>query len=473
MKKLRVLIAILSVLILLRQTPAVRAASQIIGCINSIDQTPATTFCDGCCNNQSFTQNLLNYIDTSVGLTAYFRADPGSCGGIRATQYCQAVAPYCGSSGEYYFTSTPNAAPCCPSEGQSCASGQCCPPQTCFNGVCQTCVSYQGVACQPADDLTGNYCSKWACDGTCPPQCITSNDCAGKACVEGCCQSGGNCDSDEGETCATDGCGNSCGVRQCDGSCDASDCSYCVCYMGSSCGVCGSYNCTGGCDDPCAGSGGGGDGGCLGCQSTWDCPIGQDCIYADGCSACQDYYEDPIIVDLSGNGFPMTSAQAGVDFNFFGNRKPIRVSWTQAGVQEGWLALDRNNDHQITSGLELFSNVTPQPGPQTQWIGFKALAVFDSPAYGGNNDRIISSKDAVYSKLTVWVDSNHNGISDPGELIPIQRAGIEAISVDYQDGHYTDSNGNQFRYRSKVQWLPPKKAGSPWAYDVILVRLTQ
>ena len=51
-------------------------------------------------------------------------------------------------------------------------------------------------------------------------------------------------------------------------------------------------------------------------------------------------------------------------------------------------------------------------------MGFKALAMYDRRYYGGNNDDVIDAKDTVFSKLRVWVDSNHNGVSEPGELSP-------------------------------------------------------
>jgi hypothetical protein len=180
--------------------------------------------------------------------------------------------------------------------------------------------------------------------------------------------------------------------------------------------------------------------------------------------------DDPILIDLSGNGFSMTDAKGGVNFDFFGTGTPARISWTQAAAQNGWLALDLNHDGKIDNGQELFSNAMASPVPLAQRMGFKALAVYDTHAYGGNGDGVIDAKDAIYSKLLIWVDKNHNGVTDPGELMTLQQAGIKSISVNYQDAHNTDAYGNQFRYRAQVVWTDPSEnARQHWAYDVILV----
>jgi len=153
------------------------------------------------------------------------------------------------------------------------------------------------------------------------------------------------------------------------------------------CGNCGSDDCSGTCQDPCAGGGDGGDGGSGGgyCDDSPDgnggsiCNNGAaapDCAY--GCdSNCQCApVADPILVDLSGAGFKLTNVQNGVQFNFF-NKGLIQMSLTAAGADIGWLVLDRNGNGKIEDGSELFSNLSPQPGPAAAANGFNALAVFD------------------------------------------------------------------------------------------------
>jgi len=146
------------------------------------------------------------------------------------------------------------------------------------------------------------------------------------------------------------------------------------------------------------------------------------------------------------------------------------MAWTAGGWNGGFLALDRNGNGKIDNGTELFGNVTaqPKPCPAAGCNGFLALAVFDQPANGGNADGVIDSRDSVYSKLLVWVDRNHNGISDPGELITMQQAGIQSISVQYDQNHsWTDLYGNKFRYRASLIRSAPIFPPQEWVYDVV------
>jgi hypothetical protein len=96
----------------------------------------------------------------------------------------------------------------------------------------------------------------------------------------------------------------------------------------------------------------------------------------------------PIIIDTDGTGFHLTSTADGVKFDFYGTGTPIQIAWTAKGSANGWLALPRNG--QITSARDLFGNVTAQPLTNSQPPnGFAALAIYDTPAYGGNNNGVI------------------------------------------------------------------------------------
>jgi hypothetical protein len=76
--------------------------------------------------------------------------------------------------------------------------------------------------------------------------------------------------------------------------------------------------------------------------------------------------------------------------------------------------------------------------------------VFDEPANGGDGNGFISPADAVYSHLRVWVDANHNGISESSELHTLQELGIFRIGLRYRRSPFVDQYGNLFRYRGTV-----------------------
>lgn len=167
-----------------------------------------------------------------------------------------------------------------------------------------------------------------------------------------------------------------------------------------------------------------------------------------GCESFLDCHMSPVILDLAHNGIHLTSVAGGVLFDLDGDGVPDRVAWTSAGADEAFLWIDKNGNGTVDNGTELFGSAMDDNG-------FEALAQFDQRnqedvTWGGNADGVIDSQDRIWSQLRLWIDANHDGVSQPGEIFTLDQKGVSAIDLGYRWSGRRDGNNNLFRYRTSI-----------------------
>ncbi|WP_417845335.1 hypothetical protein [Thalassospira povalilytica] len=122
----------------------------------------------------------------------------------------------------------------------------------------------------------------------------------------------------------------------------------------------------------------------------------------------QMFQQDPLILDLDGNGIDITSLKDGQLFDIDGDGTLDQTAWIKGA--DALLALDRNGDGEINDGRELFGD---QHGAKD---GFAELSKFDD-----NLDGLIDQQDGVFSSLVLLrADGSQQGLAD---------AGIKSISL--------------------------------------------
>ena len=142
----------------------------------------------------------------------------------------------------------------------------------------------------------------------------------------------------------------------------------------------------------------------------------------------------PLVLDLSGNGITTQSILAGTKFDVFGTGQAVNTGWV-SGSSEGFLVYDPNNGP-ITSGSQLFGTATVLPNGQKAANGFAALGAIDT-----NGDGVITSADAGWTNLKIWVDGNSDGVTQTGELHTLDSLGITQLNLSDTTSS-TKNNGN-------------------------------
>lgn len=159
------------------------------------------------------------------------------------------------------------------------------------------------------------------------------------------------------------------------------------------------------------------------------------------------YCASPILINLKKNQpYRLTSVADGVLFDLNADGIVDRVAWTYADDDVAWLAIDRNGNGTIDNGTELFGSFTNEAHN-----GFEALSNMQLAERGARRS-IVDADDAVYHRLLLWTDRNHDGISQSKELEPFSKQ-FSGVQMAYQvntASDRTDANGNTYYYRGEV-----------------------
>jgi len=126
----------------------------------------------------------------------------------------------------------------------------------------------------------------------------------------------------------------------------------------------------------------------------------------------------PLAVPLTDDATISTIVDLGAEVRFDADGSGRRDRWTWITPDAGWLVYDADGAGQITSALQWFGNVS-------FWLmwtsGYHALGALDD-----DMDGELKGRELRY--LAIWRDGNRNGTSEPGEVRPLDRYGIVALS---------------------------------------------
>jgi hypothetical protein len=167
----------------------------------------------------------------------------------------------------------------------------------------------------------------------------------------------------------------------------------------------------------------------------------------------------PIVLDLNDDGIKTLSVNAGVKFDMLADGTSIQTGWV--GPQDGLLVSDRNQDGLISDGSELFGSSTALSNGTKALDGYQALAEFDT-----NKDGVVDQLDTDFNKLSVWMDSNSDGVTGSGELKSLTELGITQLSVKAESVRESNA-GNLVGLTSTYQTVDGKKHESADVWFVV------
>ena len=150
----------------------------------------------------------------------------------------------------------------------------------------------------------------------------------------------------------------------------------------------------------------------------------------------------------------LVDAHSAVAFDFTGAGERRAQGWLTRNA--AWLVWDPHWGGAVTSGIDLIGQHTWS----TTWSdGFEALQALDV-----NNDGVLTG--AELGGLSLWNDENGDGVSEAGEVVPVNVHGIVSIAVHGGHSNHGVSvarDGVRFddgSTRPIYDWMPTAPGGS-------------
>lgn len=139
----------------------------------------------------------------------------------------------------------------------------------------------------------------------------------------------------------------------------------------------------------------------------------------------------PLVLDLDGNGIEVKPS--GTSFDLYGLGRAVSTTWISRG--DALLSWDRNGNGRIDNGTELFGDATAAESGLAS-DGFHALSALDA-----NHDGRLDKRDPTFRSLLLWKDDG-DGISAPGELVPLWRSEIVSLALTARPSSQTSPDGS-------------------------------
>ncbi len=149
-------------------------------------------------------------------------------------------------------------------------------------------------------------------------------------------------------------------------------------------------------------------------------------------------HPSPLVLDLDGDGVETVSVDQGTYFDHDSNGFAENTGWV--GTDDGLLVRDLNENGVIDDGTELFGINSVLSSGAIAENGFEALSDLDS-----NEDGVFNSLDTAWNSVKVWKDADQDGITDEGELVTLENAGVTGINLNYTSQNTTDANNNEHK----------------------------